>query len=249
MPTFLIFRNGREAERIQGANASKLQDAVRRLAREAEGMSSSSSSSSKSWIGTIPTGFSDITDQIDIKGLDLLNGDSETGGVRTLFDGATPSALSSKGKKKAESTKKDWVESDTDDQLMLFMPFQSTLKIRNLYITSIPPTDTQDDDDEVPMRPKTIKLFANHPNNLGFEDATGGIEPTQSITLEVKDWDKETGTAKIDLRYVRFQKISTLVLFVENGDGDGEKVRIDRIKLVGETGEKKGGQVKKIEDE
>jgi hypothetical protein len=41
-----------------------------------------------------------------------------------------------------------------------------------------------------------------------------------------------------------------LVLFVESGDGDGEKTRIDRIRLIGETGEKRDmGKLEKVGDD
>jgi hypothetical protein len=39
-------------------------------------------------------------------------------------------------------------------------------------ITSVPPkADEDEDEDEIPMRPKTIKLFTNRPHNLGFDEA------------------------------------------------------------------------------
>jgi hypothetical protein len=139
-------------------------------------------------------------------------------------------------------TEKDWVESDTDEQLMIYIPFQSTLKIQSLHITSLP-EDT--DDDEKPSRPKLIKLYTNHPRILGFDDAEDA-QATQEITLLEKDWDPKTGTAKIDLRIVKFQNVSSLVIFVVESEGDNEKVRIDRLRIIGETGEKRDGKIEKV---
>ena len=227
------------------------------------GEASGSGSSGGSWRGAdIPRGYSDITDQVEMQRCDMLNYDSEAGGVRALFDSGKPSALGAE-----DSSAKDWVETDTDEQLMLFIPFQSMLKLHtlqvsyiprkpekydigmnltaNVQITSIPP---QDDEDEAIMRPRTIKLFSNKPHNLGFEEAED-MTATQVIELTEKDWSKD-GTASVSLRYVKFQNINTLVLFVVDGDGDGEKVRIDRIRLVGEAGEKREmGKLEKIGDE
>lgn len=93
------------------------------------------------------------------------------------------------------------------------------------------------------MRPKVVKLFTNRPHNLGFEDAEGEA-PTQLIELSEKDWNPD-GTANIPLRFVKFQNITSLALFVESGDGEGEKTRIDRIRLIGETGG--GGSTGKLE--
>lgn len=138
MPTFIIFKQGQVVERVQGADPRKLQAVVKKLAAEAEGGSSSSgfgesSGSGSNWHeGDLPKGYSDVTDQVDVKGLELLNADSEFGGVRTLFEGSKPTGLQ-KGKV-AEGKTKDWVESDTDEQLMLFLPFQSTLKVHTLQV-------------------------------------------------------------------------------------------------------------------
>jgi hypothetical protein len=115
-----------------------------------------------------------------------------------------------------------------------------------LQITSLPPKDEED----APMRPGTIKLFINRPHNLGFEEAED-MTATQSIELSESDWSRE-GTANIPLRFVKFQNINSLVIFVVNGNGenDSEKVRIDRVRLIGESGEKREmGKLEKIGDD
>lgn len=137
---------------------------------------------------------------------------------------------------------KDWVESDTDEQLMLYIPFQSTLKIQSIHLTSLP-EDT--DDDEKPSRPKVVKIYTNRPHILGFDEAEDA-QPAQEVTLSEKDWNSKTGTAKLDLRIVKFTNVSSVVIFVMESDGDNEKVRIDRIRIIGETGEKRDGKIEKI---
>ncbi|EKD19313.1 uncharacterized protein L3040_009246 [Drepanopeziza brunnea f. sp. 'multigermtubi'] len=246
MPTFMIFKAGKEVEKVMGADPRKLQDVVKKLAAEAEGSSSGfgeATGSGSNWrVGGLPRGYSDVTDQVDIKGMELLNADSDFGTVRTLIEPAKPTGLQ-KGQA-AASAGKDWVESDTDEQLMLFMPFQAMLKVHTLQITSLPPASSEDD--KIPMRPKTIQLYTNRAHNLGFDEADD-IPATQSITLESKDWD-ETGTATVSLRFVKFQNVTSLVLFIVDGDGEGEKVRIDRVRIIGETGEKRDqGKLEKIE--
>lgn len=249
MPTFMIFKNGRETQRIRGADPKALDSAVKSLAAEAAASSSSdasssdaSSSSSGTWIGAaLPRNYTDVTSNVDVLGLDFLNVDSAFGNARTVFDTAAPSSL---GKSKEGESKKDWIESDTDEQLMMYIPFQASVKLHTLQITSFPP-----EDDEDVMRPKTLHLYTNRSNVLGFDEAES-IPATQSVTLEEKDWDPKTGTAKIELRFVKFQNITSVVVFVESGDGEGEKTRIDRLRLVGETGEsRKMGKLEKIGDE
>lgn len=231
--TVIIFHNGKQI-RAEEVDSFEPPSAAPKAAR----------SGGLEWrTADLPKGYSDITEQVDLKGLELLNSDSEFGSVRILVEAEKPSALSSNGK--AIEDKKDWVESDTDEQLMLFMPFQAQLKIHTLQLTSLPPSSSEDDE-ERPMRPKTINLYTNTTHILGFEEAEG-IPATQSITLAPSDWDS-SGTANIPLRFVKFQNVTSLVLFVVDGDGDRERVRLDRLRIIGETGEKRDqGKLEKIE--
>jgi hypothetical protein len=260
MPTFLYFENAKEHTRIQGANGAELKALMGRWTKIAAGEDVGGGSSvGASWRGAdLPRGYRDITDQIDVRGLDLLNADSDFGGARTLFETTAPSSLNDSGKGKAKATSststndgKDWIESDTDEQLMLYIPFQATLKIHTLHLTSFPPATLEDadDDDESPMRPKTIHLYTNRAHNLGFEEADD-IPAAQKIQLSPSDWDAETGTAKVELRFVKFQNVTSLVIFVVDGEGEGEKTRVDRIRIIGESGEKREmGKLEKIGDE
>ncbi|BCR83227.1 thioredoxin-like protein 1 [Aspergillus chevalieri] len=255
MPTFIVFERGRPASTVRGADPRKLNEVVQKLASEAgkaestgEGASGGSSvSGGIGWLGaSVPKGYSDITDQVEPKGLELLNRDSAFAQPRTLFDTSKPSALSG-GKAKEGSTAADWVESDTDEQLMLYVAFQSRLKIHSLHVTSLPPADGEED--ERPMQPKTIHVYANRSQVLGFDEAED-IPPVQTVTINPEDWDKQTGTAKVELRFVKFQSVNSLVLFFADGDGNSEKLRVDRIRIMGEAGEKREmGKLEKIGDE
>ncbi|KAA8648930.1 hypothetical protein EYZ11_002397 [Aspergillus tanneri] len=256
MPTFIVFQRGRPVSTVRGADPQKLSEAVRKLASEANKSDGSDEASGETsgggvgWVGAaIPKGYNEITDQHDSKGLELLNRDSDFGMAKTLFDSSKPSSLNSNGKGKAGGAA-DWVESDTDEQLMLFIPFNSTVKVHSLHVTSLPPAeDAERDDDELPMRPKTLQLYTNRTHVLGFDEAED-IPAVQTVTIEPGDWDSKTGTAKIDLRFVKFQSVTSLVMFFVDGDGDSEKLRVDRVRIFGEAGEKREmGKLEKIGDE
>lgn len=139
LPTFIVFRNGKVAERVQGADPLKLQAVVKKLSEEVENLgasgggeaSGSGSGGGATWRGAeLPRGYNDITSQIELQRCELLNVDPDMGGVRVLFDASKPSALSG-----GKGTAKDWVESDTDEQLLLFAPFQSMLKLHTLQVS------------------------------------------------------------------------------------------------------------------
>lgn len=83
---------------------------------------------------------------------------------------------------------------------------------------------------------------------MDFSEADD-TEPTQAITLTDADWN-ENGTANIGLRFVKFQRTTTLIVYVQKGDGEAETVRLDRIKLIGEAGAKREmGKLQKLGDD
>lgn len=146
MPALFYFKNGQLADKIQGANVAALRGFVEKFSSELQALQPSGRSKSSAagpsgtsgnngsddnWRGAaLPRGYGDITSQIELQRSELLNVDSDIGSVRVLFDGSKPSVLSG-----GKGTIKDWVESDTDEQLMLFMPFQSMLKLHTLQVT------------------------------------------------------------------------------------------------------------------
>lgn len=109
MPTFMIFKNARNVQTVKGADQQKLSEVVKKLATEADAAGNAiaggfgeGSTGGGMWLGaTLPRGYRDVTDQVDAKGLELLNCDAAFGSVKTLFDGHTPSALDT-GKGKGE---------------------------------------------------------------------------------------------------------------------------------------------------
>jgi hypothetical protein len=186
-----------------------------------------------------------------MKGSELLNADTIFGGVSTLFSDEKPSGGNRLGKGK-EPAALDWIESDTDAQLMLFVPFQSIIKLHSIEITSFAKRDEDEDDDEVPGRPHRVELYTNRPHNLGFEEAED-TPAVQTIELTPASWREEEGggaTAVVETRFVKFQNVSSLVVFVVDAEHGAERTRIDRVRLIGEMGEKKVmGKLQKVGEE
>ena len=105
----------------------------------AEASASGSGSSGDVWMGAgLPRGYGDITGQIDPKGVEILNLDDDSSPARVLFDSSKPSALDeSRSATVKASGEKDWIESGTDDQLLLFMPFQSMVKLHTIQVCNL----------------------------------------------------------------------------------------------------------------
>ncbi|CAH0028661.1 unnamed protein product [Clonostachys rhizophaga] len=233
LPTFLVFKNGKLEDTVKGANPQQLSAIVSKLIQEA-------GPSSETWRGAeIPRGYSDITDQIERRNIELLNADEDAGPVKVLFEESKPSVLD-----KEKTPSKDYVQSGADDQLLLFIPFGSSVKLHTLQLTSIIP----EGEDDAPARPGTIHLFINRPQNMDFSEADS-TDPTQAIEIQPEDWNSD-GTVSIGLRYVKFQKTNSLIIYVKEGDGEAETVRLDRVKLIGEAGPKRElGKLQKISDD
>lgn len=140
IPTFIMFRDGKVAEKVTGADPIGLQTLVQKISQESQSAATgggssgaaagSSSNSALGWRGAaLPRGYTDVTDQIEVPRTELLNFDEECGTVRVLFDSSKPSVLLD-----PETTEKDWVLSDTDEQLLLFTPFMSMVKLHTLQV-------------------------------------------------------------------------------------------------------------------
>lgn len=153
-----------------------------------------------------------------------LAGSSSTS-PRCLFHALPPVALEPTiGKRSDFDCAEHFVTSDVDEQLLLSVKFRRTVKIHSIQLTSLPESN------QMAKRPRTVKLFTNRINSMGFEEAEED-PAVQTITINEKDWDEKTGTAVLEMFYVKFQKVSDLVLFVS--DGQGDFTRLDRVRIIG----------------
>ena len=167
-----------------------------------------------------------------ISQVDLRGSGSESGSH--LFDEPGPVALLKNDVSPIEDHVEHFVVSDFDEQLMIFIPFHCQLKVHSIHITSVLPPNN---DDESLVRPTSIRLFKNTPNILDFSEANE-LPDTQQFRIGKKSWDKETSTTVLDLNFVKFQNVVSLVIFVnglslEENIEDGVFTRIDRIRIFG----------------
>ncbi|KAG7265059.1 hypothetical protein CRUP_024299 [Coryphaenoides rupestris] len=77
--------------------------------------------------------------------------------------------------------------------------------------------------------PKLLKVFINLPRSMSFDDAERS-EPTQALDLGEDDL-KDDGL--VPLRYVKFQNVQSVTLFVKSNQGDEETTKINYLTFIG----------------
>ncbi|KAG4303077.1 hypothetical protein PCK1_000743 [Pneumocystis canis] len=216
MPTFVVFVNGVEAERISGANRQQLEWIVEKYTKSAALSNNKESNDLK--------GFYHLNNLVNIRQVQFLKLDCLNTDKKYPFD--------------CIFEKDGYLQSDVDEQLLLYIPFKSTVRIHSLILECKNQTQA----------PSCLSLFINLTALPSFDDVSGsGAQPTQRINKIFYD---ENGRTVIPLRFVKFQRVVSLVLFVESNEGEEDVSRIDNLIIVGETTEEatNNGIVQKVEE-
>lgn len=114
-------------------------------------------------------------------------------------------------------------QSDADEELIVHVVFQEFVKLKSLQLTEFLPLQPE-------MRPTRVHLYVNR-NNLGFEDIQD-VEPTQTLDLTAADLAENADP--LELKYVLFQRVKSVTLFVEENAG-GDVSALGGIKFMGRT--------------
>ncbi|XP_025201093.1 thioredoxin-like protein 1 [Melanaphis sacchari] len=110
-----------------------------------------------------------------------------------------------------------YIESDCDQQLILSLTFTQSVKVHSIKVKA--PKDNG---------PKSLKLFINQPNTIDFDAATCNLA-TQELELKPDELDGKI----VNLKYVKFQNVHNLQIFVVNNQTDEEVTRIDSLDIIG----------------
>ncbi|KAI0057109.1 DUF1000-domain-containing protein [Artomyces pyxidatus] len=122
---------------------------------------------------------------------------------------------------KSKNTTSSYLLSDADEQLLLNISFNQTVRVRSIVIQSSSPEQA----------PKLIKLLVNRPS-IGFEDVQDADEPEAAQIIELTEEQVKEGKP-IPLRFVRFQTVNSLHIFVGSNQGGADETRIDAIDVRG----------------
>jgi len=135
-----------------------------------------------------------------------------------------------------ESSREDpalYLQSDCDEELLIHLRFMSKCRISSLRIAG--PSDTA---------PSAIRLFVDPDQGLDF-DAAKSHKATQEIELTAEQVGEDS--KPIELRYVLFQNVSALSIFIPGNLGGGEETVLSKLVLLGEPIHHEG--LKRSEDQ
>lgn len=108
------------------------------------------------------------------------------------------------------------LESDADEQLLLRVAFKSRVKLHSICVSG--PGDGR--------APKALALFVNRPN-LDFGD-TESMQATQELELSSDQLGQ-----RLDLKFVSFQAVDHLTVFVRTNQGDAESSALSNLQIWG----------------
>ncbi|GER55407.1 PITH domain-containing protein At3g04780 [Striga asiatica] len=167
----------------------------------------------------IPRSQVDLLDFVDWSGVECLN----QSGSHSL-----PNALK-QGYREDDGL---YLESDADEQLLIYIPFTQVIKLHSFVIKG--PEEEG---------PRTVKLFANR-EHMGFSNVND-FPPSDTAVLSE---DNLKGKPVI-VKYVKFQNVRSLTVFIEDNQSGSEVTKVQKIVFHGttvETTDMKG--LKKIEE-
>lgn len=125
------------------------------------------------------------------------------------------------------------LESDADEQLLIYIPFTQVIKLHSIVIKG-----PQEEG------PKIVKLYSNK-EHMGFSNVND-FPPSDTVDLSTENLEGKP----VVLKYVKFQNVRSLTIFIEDNQSGSEVTKVQKIALYGttvETTDMKG--LKKIEDQ
>lgn len=154
----------------------------------------------------VPRGQVDLIDFIDWTGVECLNQDSSHSIVNAL-------------KQSLRDDEGLYLASDSDEQLLIYIPFMQVVKLHSALFKG--PEEEG---------PKTIKLFSNK-EHMGFSNVN---DYPPSDTLELSS-DHLIENKPLPLKYVKFQNVRSLTIFIEDNQSGSDVSKIHKIALYGTT--------------
>ncbi|KAE8670941.1 PITH domain-containing protein [Hibiscus syriacus] len=108
------------------------------------------------------------------------------------------------------------LESDADEQLLIYIPFTQVVKLHSIVVKG-----------SKEEGPKTVKLFTNR-EHMGFSNVND-FTPSDAAVLSL---DNLKGKP-IVVKYVKFQNVRSLTIFIEDNQSGSEITKVQKIASYG----------------
>lgn len=167
-----------------------------------------------------PAGFSDLP------GMQILNGFVDPASVECLNQDDAHPVTNVLGRFTAEDASSLQSDVDVDPQLLIRLSFRQPVHLKALCFKGRSADGTA---------PKVVKLFQEQPRggqDLGFEEASSAT-PSQQLEISAAEVDEFKA---MNLRYVQFQNVTALQIFVESNFG-ADVTCIQQIHFLGTPAE------------
>lgn len=235
VPTFVFFEDGAETDRVTGF-LRQITASLDKLAAKANG-----DSRIKARGGAEPSAVAADVAQYVPKGFYVLNdvihfGDMVTLNALPLVKGDDSEAKNVfRVSQKGDAT----VLTDADSQALFFVPLNNICKLYSVLVKVARPQPGENlelDADELAnetQHPSVVKIWPNRPGVLSFDDANGDAPHVETIE-QIGD----SAWYEIKVKYVRFQNVQNLNIFIDGDDEDSHTL-VEKLVLVGVSGDSK----------
>lgn len=235
VPTFVFFENGAETDRVTGFLPPQFLAALSKLAVKAKGDPDASAAPKPAVLGEVmplvPKGYLVLNSVIHFGEMVTLNtiplAKADDTDARAVFRTSEDSPST--------------ILTDADSQALFFVPLNNICKVYSVLLKFARPTagdNLELDADELEsetQKPSVIKLWPNRPGILSFDDAAADLNAPHVETIsEAGDGD----WYEIKVKYVRFQNVQNLNIFIDGADEDFHTL-VEKIVLVGVSGDSK----------
>ena len=119
------------------------------------------------------------------------------------------------------TTNGGFLQSSTDAQLLIQVPFTEAIKLKAIRIRA---AENKGNGDAV----KTVRVYVNNMNiDFGDVDSVEAADTIRFTPAEAKNG------AQKDVKFVKFQNVRSLTLFVEDNQTDNDQTFLNNIVFIG----------------